>query len=99
MKELGPKLFYWLDRSKNEVDIILSVKENLIPIEVKYRNTIPNKKIKGLIRSLVSFHVEKGNVVTKDLLEVREFDGKTIFFIPVWLFLLSRFSPAVDSKE
>lgn len=93
---LFPKMFYWLDQSKNEVDIILTVKENLIPIEVKYSNTIPNKKIKGLIQFLVSFQVEKGIVVTKDLLEAREVDGKMIYFIPAWLFLLNRFAPPVE---
>lgn len=93
---LFPKMFYWLDQMKNEVDIILNLGKKIVPIEVKYSNTIPNKKIKGLIQFLNSFHVGKGIVVTKDLLEKRTIDGKTIYFIPAWLFLLNSFSPPLD---
>jgi len=34
------------------------------------------------------FNQKKGIVVTKDLLDEKKIDGKTIMFIPVWLFLL-----------
>jgi len=93
---LFPKMFYWLDQAKNEVDIILTLGEKIVPIEVKHSDTIPNKKIKGLIQFLNSFQVDKGIVVTRDLLENRSVDGKTIYFIPAWLFLLNQFAPPVD---
>lgn len=94
--ELFPKIFYWLDSTKNEVDIILDVNKKLIPIEVKYSNNISNKDIKGLLKFLTTFETYNGFVVTRDLLEKRTIDGKIVCFIPAWLFLINSFSPPVN---
>ena len=90
--ELFPKIFYWLDENKNEVDIILEIRKNTIPIEVKYSNDVLNKELKGLLGFMHRFEIKKGIVVTRDLLEERNIDGKTIYFIPVWTFLLNNFT-------
>lgn len=87
-RELFPKIFYWLDKARNEVDIVVALKNEVIPIEVKYKNEIEKKDIKGLIKFCKEFKT-RGIVVTKDLLEKREIEGKDILFIPAWLLLLS----------
>lgn len=87
-RELFPKIFYWLDRAKNEVDIVVALENEVIPIEVKYKNEIEKRDIRGLIKFCEEFKT-KGIVVTKDLLEKREIEGKDILLIPAWLFLLS----------
>ncbi len=82
-KELFPKIFYWLDRARNEVDIVFTLKNQVIPVEVKYTNNIGKKDLKGLMRFCEEFGAE-GIVVTKDVMKK---EGK-IMFVPAWLFLL-----------
>jgi len=82
-RELFPKIFYWLDRSRNEVDMVFTLKNEVVPIEVKYSNEIGKRDLKGLVRFCDEFDA-KGIVVTKDILKE---DGN-ILFIPAWLFLL-----------
>lgn len=82
-RELFPKVFYWLDRSRNEVDMVVTLKNEVVPIEVKYSNEIGKRDLKGLVRFCEEFDT-KGIVVTKDILK----DDGNIMFIPAWLFLL-----------
>lgn len=82
-RELFPKVFYWLDRARNEVDMVVTLKNEVVPIEVKYSNEIGKRDLKGLVKFCEEFNT-KGIVVTKDILK----DDGNILFIPAWLFLL-----------
>ncbi|MBA7561137.1 ATP-binding protein [Candidatus Atribacteria bacterium 1244-E10-H5-B2] len=82
---LKEKVFYW--REREEVDFVLDV-NFLLPVEVKYRNTILLKDLKGIIKFMEKYGVREGIVVSKDLLEKMEQNGKILWLIPAWLFLL-----------
>jgi predicted AAA+ superfamily ATPase len=82
------KIFYWLDKKKNETDIIMSYGSELIPVEVKYRSSIEDADLKGVMSFCKNFGVKNAYVVTKTLMEEREIDGVMVSFIPLWLFLL-----------
>jgi uncharacterized protein len=82
-RELFPKIFYWLDRSRNEVDMVVTLKNEVVPIEVKYSNEIGKRDLKGMVKFCEEFDT-KGIVVTKDILK----EEGNILFIPAWLFLL-----------
>ena len=82
-RDLFPKIFYWMDKVKNEVDIVFTLDGKIIPIEVKYTNEIVRKDIKGLIKFCGIFETQ-GIVITKDLLKKEE----NIIYIPAWIFLL-----------
>ena len=82
-KELFPKIFYWQDKAKNEVDIVFTSNNRIIPIEVKYTNDIVKNDLKGLVNFCDTFETQ-GVVVTKDLLKKDD----NIIYIPAWLFLL-----------
>ncbi len=82
-RELFPKIFYWLDKARNEVDIVVTLKNEVIPIEVKYSDHIGKKDIRGLINFCDEFKT-RGMVITKDLLR----NEGNIMFIPAWLFLI-----------
>ncbi len=82
------KIFYWLDKKKNETDIIMSYGSELIPVEVKYRSSIDDSDLKGILSFCHDFSVKNAYVVTKTLMEEREIDGVMVSFIPLWLFLL-----------
>jgi len=78
------KPYYW--KNKGEVDFILEGK-NILPVEVKYQQN-PGK-IKPLLEFMDEHKLNKGIVVTKDLIDQKKIDGKTISFIPAWLFLVT----------
>src|SRR3990172_3731291 len=82
------KIFYWLDKKKNETDIIMSYGPELIPVEVKYRSSIDDSDLKGILGFCQDFSVKNAYVVTKTLMEEREFQGIMVSFIPLWLFLM-----------
>ncbi len=82
------KVFYWLDKNKNETDIIMNYGSELIPIEVKYSFSIEDWDLKGILNFCRNFGVKNAYVVTKTLLEEREIEGTRFSFIPLWLFLL-----------
>ena len=83
---IGISLSYF--REKSEVDIIMHSRNTVIPIEVKYQSSISRSDYKGLLTFMEKFHVKKGILVTRDLLDVHNINGKEIRLIPVWLFLL-----------
>jgi hypothetical protein len=84
-RQRGAKAFYWRDKQKHEVDVVVKLGKEIIPIEVKYRSKIGKKDVKGLEKFMERFKVKKGIVVTKDLFRK---EGN-ILYIPAWLFLLA----------
>jgi hypothetical protein len=82
------KVFYWLDKKKNETDIVMSYGSELIPVEVKYRSSIQDSELKGIMGFCQDFGVKNAYVVTKTLFEERDIEGIRFSFIPLWLFLL-----------
>ena len=79
--------YYWR-RGKNEVDIVFEQNKKLVPVEVKYRKEIEKKDLKGLLRFMSENKADFGIVVSEETLNVVKHDDKTIWIIPVWLFLL-----------
>ncbi len=74
--------FFWRDKYKDEVDIILQNGKELTPIEVKYRNK-PSQN-KGLHKFCKEYGCREAIVVTKDMSEKK---GE-VKFVPVHEFLL-----------
>lgn len=79
--------FFWR-KGTSEVDCVLVRGDEVIPLESKYRNNIRKKDIKGLLKFMETFSVEKGLVVTKDREGEELVDGKWIVFVPLWKWLL-----------
>lgn len=80
--------FFWRDKQKNEVDVILEKNGASTPVEIKYQNQITSSDLKALLKFMREFNIQKGIVVTKNLLEKRTIDGREVLLIPAWLFLL-----------
>jgi len=77
-----PNLYYW--QANGEIDFVLDLKKELVPIEVKYRKKITKEDIKTMHEFFRKFKSKRGIIVTKNTWK-RE--GK-ILFIPAWVFLL-----------
>lgn len=82
--------YYYRNSNKEEIDIILDRKIDIIPIEVKYTNqieksdTIPIKNFVEKNKDNKMGKTKYGIVITKDIYK-KEGD---IYFIPYWLFNL-----------
>lgn len=74
--------FFWRDKYKDEVDIILQREKETIPIEVKYRNQ-PSQN-KGLQKFCKKYKCKQAIVVTKD----KRGKNEDVQFVPVYEFLL-----------
>jgi len=60
---------YW--RKKEEVDIIVEIGREIIPLEAKYKNNISLKDLAGLIKFMRIHKIKQGIVVTKDMFELK----------------------------
>lgn len=81
------KQYYFRNSDKEEIDIIIDRKIDIIPIEVKFTNQIDKSDVKTMSKFLEN-HKEKGInqakygiIVTKDILKKEN----NIYFIPYWL--------------
>jgi predicted AAA+ superfamily ATPase len=63
--------------------MVVTLKNEVVPIEVKYSNEIGKRDLRGIVKFCEEFD-SKGIVVTKDILK----DEGNFLFIPAWLFLL-----------
>lgn len=79
------KLFYW--KNKFEVDCVFESNNQLLPVEVKYREE--PSEINGMVEFMEQFSINRGIVVTKNTLDRKTKGKKEIVFIPAWLFLLA----------
>lgn len=75
--------FYWKSQGY-EVDVIVELLQRPVPIEVKYRDTIDDRDLKGLSEFSQDHNPPFNIVVAKERLDL---SGNTIF-VPLWLFLL-----------
>lgn len=82
----GYNVFYWRD-NKKEVDIVLDLKTSILPIEVKYRNTVNDSDLIGIQTFMKKYNVSHGIVVTKDRLCYKN----NIYYIPFWLMSLVKY--------
>ena len=73
-------VYFWRDNQK-ETDIVIDKKIGLLPIEVKYRNTILDKDIKGLFDFKEKYETKTGIVITKTYLDKKD----DIIYIPFWM--------------
>ncbi len=84
-KQLFGEAYYWRSASRYEVDVVVSSNGSIIPIEVKYKDKIKKKELRGLARFLRSFNTKTALVVTKGKFGCEQ----GLVFIPIWLFLLT----------
>ena len=76
--------FFWRSKEKHEVDAIID-NGKLLPVEVKYRNQICKKDLKGLLKFSDKFACKQGIVITRDLFKIEVVDNVELQFVPAWL--------------
>ncbi|PIU51235.1 hypothetical protein COS91_05505 [Candidatus Desantisbacteria bacterium CG07_land_8_20_14_0_80_39_15] len=78
------KINFWRTKAGAEVDFVLHVRENAIPIEVKYSNFDSEKISKSLASFIDSFKPGHAVVLTKNYWGSSKRDKTKIFFAPVY---------------
>ena len=81
--------FFWRLGNKEVDAVVIENDVKLIPIESKFKSRVSKKDIGGLLSFMKRFDVDRGIVVTKDLEESRDYEGKKIDLVPLWKWLLS----------
>lgn len=77
-----------IEKNKEEIDIILDRKIDVIPIEVKYVNNIKEAKMKSISKFIKENEDRKigktnyGMIITKDTYQKQE----NLYYVPYWLF-------------
>jgi len=77
------QLFYWKNKGY-ETDIVFDLHQKPIPIEVKYRDTIDAKDLKGVLRFSEVHKPAFQILITKEKLDIKD----NTILMPLWLFLL-----------
>lgn len=84
--------FFWRTPQQYEVDMVLLRKEEIIPLEVKYKHTLVEKDFKHLLKFCEKFNAERAFIITKNEENEKQFQqGKRtlkVILIPAWKFLL-----------
>lgn len=74
---------YWRTIAKAEVDFVLRVKDEIIPIEVKYQSFKKPKISRSLRNFIKSYKTKRAIVVTKDFWGKIKLNDTSILFVPV----------------
>ncbi len=78
------KVYYWKGALGKEVDFVLKLNGNYLPIEVKYQNDIGRSDLQGLHSFIKGGQCYRGIAITKNTLKVEE----DLTLIPYYLFLM-----------
>lgn len=89
LKQKFPKVSFWYNQKKEELDFVAKESSLILPIEVKYLDSkLDPGQIKGLLSFLEVKKEKQGLVLTQDIFEEKIINKKKILFVPVWLFCL-----------
>lgn len=81
--KVDQRLYFWRKRNQTEVDFVLSIGNELIPLEVKASSfsRIP----RSLAAFINEYKSQKAFVLNADIVDVREHSGCKIYFLPHFL--------------
>ena len=79
---------FYRDKHKVEVDTIITENDELIPVEVKYQNTINKSDLKGIMKFKNRYRTGMPIVITKSIFEIKRYRDVDFLLIPAWLALL-----------
>ncbi|MEW6006554.1 MAG: ATP-binding protein [bacterium] len=78
------KINFWRTKAKAEVDFILQIKGETIPLEVKFSRFSFPKLSRSLISFINSYKPKQGLILTQDYWGITQVDKTKILFAPVY---------------
>lgn len=85
LRKQNAAIHYW--KGKKELDFV-TMNPNLSFYNVSYTDSPHDREVAGLIEGLQEFNLAKGVVLTKNYYNTRKVEGKTIEFVPLWVWLI-----------
>jgi len=73
---------YWRTVAKAEVDFVLRIKDETVPIEVKFQSLTEPKVSKSLRSFIESYKTKRAVVVTKDYWDQIDINNTKVLFVP-----------------
>jgi predicted AAA+ superfamily ATPase len=86
LKKNNAAVSYW--KGKQEIDFAV-LNPNLSLVNVSYCDQPHEREVAGLLEGLREFKLDKGTILTKNYFTKKRIEGKTIEFIPLWVWLIS----------
>lgn len=78
-------IYYW--RGVKEIDF-LTMNPDLALYNVSYTDNLHDREIEGMFEGMKEFKLNKGMILTKNYFTKKKIEGKTIEFIPLWVWLI-----------
>ena len=79
------KIYYWKESGQGpEADIVITPFSTILPIELKYQNSIGDSDMVGLKKFNRKFKTSLSLMITKEELEYKD----SIIKMPAWLYLI-----------
>ncbi len=76
---------FYRDSQKREVDFVVG--KPPLPIEVKFKSRIRREELRPLLYYMKKFNVGRAVVITRELFDEQEVEGKRITYLPLHIFL------------
>jgi len=95
LKRRGKEIYYWKSRQQEEVDFVvkdgLKVKELIqVCYDIEDKNT-KKREVKALLKAMKEFNLKEGLIITWDLEDEEEVNGRKIIrYTPLWKWLISK---------
>ena len=86
IRNLDCSIKYWRTKHGTEIDFILEKNQEIIPVEVKYKNNINTNIIPANIKSFMEvYDIKKAYIVTKNQQNIIKYKNKDIIYLPIML--------------
>ncbi|MGQ4915964.1 MAG: ATP-binding protein [Candidatus Asgardarchaeia archaeon] len=93
LREPKTEIYYWTGKKQEEIDFVV-VQNDQVSELYQVCWDISNEKTrereeKSLLKGLDEFNLESGYILTEDYSGEKKVNGKTIKYIPIWMWLLT----------
>lgn len=75
--------FYWRNGG-GEVDFVVRVNKDILPVEVKYRDSFSLKELKGVKQFAAKYDIRKAIIISTGDLRRESYSGIDLVFVPIW---------------
>ncbi|MBU1085018.1 MAG: ATP-binding protein [Candidatus Beckwithbacteria bacterium] len=83
-KSLGSRIHFWRTKNKAELDFIVIIGQELIPMEIKYKR-LKNTSIPGSLKSFIKkYQPKKANIINLSLSKTIKINSTVVNFIPYY---------------
>ncbi len=85
LRKQNAAIYYW--KGKKEIDFV-TMNTDISFYNVSYTDEPHEREIEGMVEGLKEFNIDRGVVLTKNYVDRKEIEGKTVDFIPLWTWLI-----------